>query len=248
MELFTKILPEGTLIYRGHANIKDKPFKIGQHVWFALNEDHAKQYGKHITTFNLTRPVTLLINCHQTFLHDFSFKVTEKYKKIMDRLRALMPLGLPDLQTQQDFGMTLSIGLYDERKLKTEEDIRIKRTIDCNVGSFGHKHRCSKQSEGEMFDDHMVIAMKEIYHNSHNGYICPLFWASIHHAGSLTPELCLFDANQYVRRVRENSLKKGGSFKKETSFNTRKQLVGADNERRYYDNDMEMWIALNPAH
>ena len=239
MELFTKILPEGTPMYRGHARAKDAPLRSGMHVWFALTKDHARLYGEHVTTYQLTHPVTLLISCHHTFLHDFSFKVMQRYKKTM---RALMPLGL----TQMDFGMTLSMGLYDVRKFTTEEELYLRRTIDCTVGNFGHKHRCSKQTESEMFDDHMVNAMKEIYHESHHGYICPLHWASVHHAGNLTPEMCLFDAGRHVRRVPNNKKeKKGGGVVPPPRG---RFMVRENNERRYYDPDMETWVALNPAH
>ena len=190
-------LVSGTELF--HGSIENKLALKPLSIWFGNTEQIAKANGPVVHKFISEKDLKLLDISNPLFHLDFMGKVNNLYKGVrncgMDAQKenALMPLGLPDVETQLLVVDKIAGGFYERPDVA---DIRATAAFDKIkqfVGYFGGRHRYSRMDQyGHNMDNDMVNAMIELYPD-YDGYICPIMWPSIHHAGFIMPEICIFN-------------------------------------------------------
>lgn len=242
MASFDKFLETTTKIHHASSakldigDIQNKP------TWFALEYETASTYGEYMYSFKSKRRLKLLDVANLNFHNDFVSKVNSKYegRYAFEKTLVLLPLGLPNYETQTKLVVESANGLYPEHQnAYTKDQLDALKLIQYHLPFVGNKHRFSfQQPDGGNPDKNMVEMMIELY-PTYDGYISDIMWPSYHHGGFFKPEVCIFkplDAleiaevlsggNSKVKKSRKPKM--GGSssgFKKLTLLDPRSLAV-----------------------
>lgn len=219
MDLFT-IQKTKDIIYHGTA-IKD--FKMeNRPCWFALTEQSANKYAGddgNVHNFQISKPLKLLDITNTLFHADFMSRVNLYYahEHNTNKARVLVPLGLPDLQTQINVLGLHKDGIYPGQQLSPHQP-QMQEHIEAFVPYIANKHRYSVGSVS--LDKEMVEMMIKLYPD-HHGYISPIMWPSYHLGGFLDKEMCIFSPTSHVELITS-----GGSKEKKKHIRKSKKQVG----------------------
>ena len=187
MDLFTKVIPAGTILYHGHA-LQHKIDLNCEHKWFALNKEDAERHGKKTSRYILKHDLSLVNIAHQLFHMDFMYKVISRYPHQEERDKILFPIGLPSLEQQIE---RIKTNLRPNALLENCEKSKSLKA-ECEAFKF------SVQYNGENWDNYFADAIKKIY-TIHQGYICDIHWPSILLGGRLIPEVCIFNPSTVLQ-------------------------------------------------
>lgn len=194
MDLFT-IEKKGDIIFHGSEN---KEFKLkDMPCWFGLIEHTSRRYAGNtgiVRKYKINKNVKLLDVTNTLFHADYMARVNSYFANTCDTSKAkvLVPLGLPDLETQISVLGLQNDGIYPNRNNSyNENENKMLSYIQGFVPYIGHKHRYSVSGDVNL-DKEMVEMMKIVYPN-HDGYISPIMWPSYHLGGFLDKEMCLFN-------------------------------------------------------
>jgi len=178
-QFFLLTIPKGTEIYRG---ISEKNREDGQ--WFAYEMHVASMYGKRIRKYKLKRDIKV-INVQNGFFHiDFMNHVNllysgNNYDGIDDRkVRALAPIGLPDVDFQQEFMRRIGVSDH-ERQIR--EDFMSRCLFNKNRVSY------------YAYDPEFVDTVHKIYGDVCDGWTNPIKYVNKYMGGYLEREIFLFD-------------------------------------------------------
>jgi hypothetical protein len=182
-QLFTYMLPSNEKLYKG-MNSKKFDMTYDKPIWFSQEENTAKMYGKYVhrvitskqlKLINITSPY--FQSCFMDFLNNYFKTDSDAYKR---KMRLLVPIGLPDETSQQNFLSTRGI-------IPIPINQQTKTTFN-DVAFFYNRHRFSEKK----LDVELVEFLQSIYRQyGFDGYIAPCIWPSKYHF-QFSDEICLF--------------------------------------------------------
>lgn len=177
---YSFILPAGTSIFRAKTINKE-----GR--WYSFTLQDAYVYGELITEFVTNKDLKLINIMSFTFHDDFMDRLNvmfpgDDYSGINnEKLKCLIPLGLPDLQTQLEaikhFRQDITI---NTETWNNKFDLLSKLMLN--------RHRFSIHE----LDTFLVSVLEKIYGSYFDGYISPLNWPTKLHGNLFHRELCTF--------------------------------------------------------
>lgn len=189
-------ISKNTTLYKGV--VKDSlNEKYKKSCWFSFDKDIADEYAKtyaiqknesELYQIELQTNLKLINILDLKFRVDFWNKCTMLFNdndtKDERKIKALIPLGIPDLETQNIFS----------RKTDTCNDYT--KAWAKLVGG----HRCSSFDT----DEWMVKVMKDIYENKYDGYILPFNVPTCFHDNDhFAREICIFEP---ILKIKNSSL------------------------------------------
>ena len=181
-------IPAGTHVYRAQTVAKE-----GR--WFTLSLQDAFTYGSNITEYETIRDLTMINLMSLTFHLDFMDRLNAIYPGLdhtgydADKIKCLIPLGLVDLDTQQQALNLMGSG-------QQLNDQRWSIVHDYTSRLMLNRHRFSAHS----IDTHMVTVMENIYGSYYDGYVSPIRWPTKMHGDFFPRELFCFKLGN-VREV-----------------------------------------------
>ena len=203
IELFTLVLPKGTLLYKGFETETKFDYSFKGPSWFALDRKEAEKYGRHVCSVKLSHKL-LLINISSGI---FKMHFADMLNMIPDkeeREEALGALGIPDPETQQS--------LINKRILKMHQpENKCKRNVDLEMETKyfqGHS-----RYSGKALDKTMVQNMMNIYGKIVDGYVQPMDVPSCWH-GRFPKEVCLFNVSKSQLHPSSKAQRGGGCARK----------------------------------
>lgn len=215
VQLFTYTLQANETLYKGLSS-KTFDMNFDKPIWFSQEEDTAEMYGKYVHRV-LTKSPLKLINitspyfqsCFMDFLNNYFKKDVNSYTR---KMRLLVPIGLPNETSQQNYLERYCNIKPIPLKLHTQ-------SMYDDVAFYYNRHRFSEKS----LDAELVMFLKNMY-SQHGfvGYIAPCIWPSKYHF-RFSDEVCLFTLNNtdnilYQDCKLHSSLQSGGASHKKNKF------------------------------
>jgi hypothetical protein len=196
------VLKKDTILYRGVASQTGQ--LLTEPMWFAIKENDAILYGKHVIKYQVLQDVTLFDPMTQAFQTEYIRTLNMKYTGINDdgvdirKFKAALPFGLPCHKSQVDLLTALSIPIPNPDKWSIQHDIA--------ANFINNKHRYSEISQ----DISMVSVLNEIFGTMYDGYITRLKWPTKLHNGMFMKEV--FKPNGKLSQI--SPVSKGGKKQK----------------------------------
>lgn len=185
---FGIILKNGFELYKGviKGNLLNK---LKSACWFALSSDVADRYAieyskssdSEVYELILNKDIKLINILDLKFKLDFWDRCNKYYKNTdIDKARALIALGIPNIETQ--------------KLLIPNNNIDNCDNIIKSFGNLLGGHRCSSPD----IDLEMVRAMIEFYGDKYNGYIQEFDVPTCYHGSNFSAEICIFKCDSYL--------------------------------------------------
>ena len=176
---FIKNIPEHVALFRG---ISDRNNIISN--WFCLNLPDTDQYGPRKFVFKPNKILRLIDLTNIKFHDDYLSKVNNLFGNNIDKLYCLIPIGLPDYDTQIKFMSIIGHPLPNSNHTLAEND-----TIKLNC--LQNKSRYSEYN----IDKSFVDILKHIYGAETDGYIIPNPWPTKIGNGIFRSEAYVYDTS-----------------------------------------------------
>ncbi len=202
MEIFTIYKEPNEFIYKGSEFYPLRESLNSNPLWFG-DLKTAVSYGKFVYKYKPTRRLKLIDLTNHHFHLDFMNKVNKFFQNnhdfdIRNKAQILIPLGLPDFETQK---------VFLNKKNTNISNLDTKKVVDLELPFFFNKHRYSVFN----LDRKMALFIKNIY-PSFDGFISELLWPSYYHEGFFGREICVFDSNKTLNFLGKiDFVKEGGS-------------------------------------
>lgn len=198
MDPLFRVLPAGRGFWHGSDQTA---FALTSVPLWVSDTQAACEYGRFIHRVTATRDLKLIDVSQPLFHLDFIGRLNSAFVGSDGRLGVdrhkmvcMAPLGLPNLETVLRILSPAPGGMYRRPPDTDPAGQELYDTIMEQVGCFGGHHRYSvRWGDGTNADISMVLAMQSLY-PSYHGYTCPIAWPTVHSAGFLQPEVCIFDA------------------------------------------------------
>lgn len=189
METYYITLEKGSVIYRGFSDRNKKDGK-----WYAYTIKDASMYGNTIKSYRVKEDIKLVNIMNPLFHMDYIEKLNFKfpgndYNGIDEtKLRAMIPLGLPDIETQQIFLHACGI---------SGEKLQIKDNFVSRL--FYNKNRFTMYG----FDSIMASCIEEFFKGKCDGFTNPFRYTDKYTGGSLAREIYIFDLGslEYIETI-----------------------------------------------
>lgn len=199
-ELFTIVIPKGTILYKGFNDSSTKfDASSREPCWFAFDREHAQKYGRNVCAVKLTKKLALVNICSGLFKTHF----TDMMNLIEDKdekEQALGAIGVPNLSVQESLVVT-----NVPEKARPDNLCIVNKQLFAQTQYFDGHSRYS----AENLDKVMLKHMMNFYGKYTDGYIQPVDLPSCWHR-TFPKELCLFNVSKCVVQP----LTKGGRKKR----------------------------------
>jgi hypothetical protein len=221
VSLFSVWLPKGTVLYKGQATPKFD-FSSATPCWFSLSETEASKYGPHVIKVTTKQKMLMLNTNSQLFTLHFVDYVN--LKNISDKENILLPLGIPDITTQESIISKQIKGNRPVNHCKTNKE------LEQSIKYYENHSRYS----GTNLDSNMVMEMIDAYGKYVQGYFQPTDRPSCWHM-RFPSEVCIFNVSKIefkeggVRRKQRG----GGSVKEPWAGSIPRQEMTSEEWRTF---------------
>jgi len=172
-------IPENAALFRG---ISDRNNIISN--WFCLNLSDTDQYGSRKFVFKANKNLRLIDLTNIKFHDDYLSKVNNLFGNNIDKLYYLIPIGLPDYDTQIKFLESKQFPIPQiNRQLSDENNI----LLNC----LQNKSRYSEYNIDKTFVD----ILKQLYGTETDGYIIPRPWPTKIGNALFMPEIYVYNTD-----------------------------------------------------
>lgn len=185
--LFTYVIPGNETIFKG-MDVKVFDIKYDQPCWYSENMETAKKYGKYVHEIKTTTEIKL-INLTSQFFHMFlkdnlnlRFRGNNNNGIDINKLKLLLPLGLPDLNSQVQYIKNFIPNNHLNNCKPPQPQ------LEPYISVFDRHHRYSNSQ----YDLELIKTLAHIFGSEFDGYISPIDWPSCFHNGLFHNEICLF--------------------------------------------------------
>jgi hypothetical protein len=229
--LFSVWLPKGTVLYKGQPEPSFNFNAVGP-CWFSLSESEATKYGPNVVKVTTTKKL-LLLNANSRL---FSLHFTDyiNLKQLDNREDLLLPLGIPDLETQE---ARITQKVKEQGKTPPENNCKNNTKLKQTIKYYEGHSRYS----GTQLDHNMAMEMQDAYGPYVQGYMQPTDRPSCWHV-RFPSEVCIFNiGNVEFKEGPIQRRQKGGGKAAQSS-----RTVSAKPQQPPADATEEVWPGLLP--